>query len=167
MALDAAYLSRPIPGESLTSEPGNRPWEKPPQYATIEEAMAYYTQRILDPENHDSVLEPLEMGLPVINLANILTKTSVMNGVHSIDIAVLVTPVIEELIKTVADIHNVRFIPSFEAVAKANTISSRAAKNLVREVMAAKEQPPEEEAPAPEATEPKGLMAKPTKAMGE
>lgn len=166
MALDAAYLSRPIPGESLTSEPGNRPWEKPPQYATIEEAMAYYTQRILDPENHDSVLEPLEMGLPVINLANILTKTSVMNGVHSIDIAVLVTPVIEELIKTVADIHNVRYIPSFELLAKANTISSRQAKLIVNEVKAAKNKPAE--APAlQEESEPKGLMAKPTKATGE
>lgn len=91
---------------------------------------------------------------------------SVMNGVHTIDIAVLVTPVIEELIKTVADIQDVRYISSFEELAKGSTISSRAAKNIVRDVMAAKAQP-QAEAKAPEMVEPKGLMAKPTKAMGE
>ena len=28
----------PIPGQSLTDEPGNYPWEHPPQKASIEEA---------------------------------------------------------------------------------------------------------------------------------
>jgi hypothetical protein len=165
MAADTAYLNRPISGMSLTTEPGNRPWEKPPQLVTVEDAIEYYTKRILDPETHDNTLDVLETGLPVANLANILTKTSVMNGVHTIDVGVLVTPVIEELIKVVADIHGVPFIPSFEELVKKNTISSREAKKIVREVSMAKNKPAE--APAQESVEPKGLMAKPTKAMGE
>ena len=28
----------PIPGQSLTDEPGNYPWEHPPQFASVEEA---------------------------------------------------------------------------------------------------------------------------------
>ena len=165
MEADAAYLNRPIAGMSLTTEPGNRPWEKPPQLVTIEDAIDYYTKRILDPESHDSVLDTLETGLPVLNLANLLTKTSVMNGVHTIDVSVLVTPVVEELIKTVADIHGVPYISSFEEAIKRNTISSRQAKMIVREATASKNKPAE--APAPQAPESKGLMAKPTKAMGE
>ena len=165
MAADSAYLNRPIAGMSLTTEPGNRPWEKPPQLVTVEEAIEYYTKRILDPDSHDSVLDVLDAGLPVANLASILTKTSVMNGVHTIDVAVLVTPVIEELINTVADIHGVPFISSFEDLAKKATISNRQAKMIVREVTAAKNKPAA--TTAPEATEPKGLMAKPTKATGE
>ena len=161
-----AFLNAPIPGESLTTEPGNRPWENPPQLPTVEEAIEYYTKRILgDTENHESVLDMLETGLPVANAASILNKTSVMNGVHTIDVGILVTPVIEELLMTVADIYNVRYIPSVEDLAKATTISPRQAKMLFDEVKASKNKPVKQV--AEEVEQPRGLMAKPTKATGE
>lgn len=163
-----AFLNGPIPGESLTTEPGNRPWENPPQLSTVEEAIEYYTQRILgEVDNHDSVLDMLETGLPVTNAASILNKASVMNGVHTIDVGILVTPIIEELLMTVADIYNVRYIPSVDDLTEATTISSRQAKLLLKEVTDSKNAPVEEEA-AEESEQPRGLMAKPTtKATGE
>ena len=36
---DASSLNAPIPGMSLTTEPGNRPWENPPQIVTIDDAL--------------------------------------------------------------------------------------------------------------------------------
>ena len=32
----------PIPGQSLTDEPGNYPWEHPPQYVTTDGAADHY-----------------------------------------------------------------------------------------------------------------------------
>lgn len=166
MAAEMAFLNAPIPGESLTTEPGNRPWENPPQLPTVEEAIEYYTKRILgDTENHESVLDMLETGLPVANAASILNKTSVMNGVHTIDVGILVTPIIEELLMTVADIYNVRYVTSVEDLAKATTISPRQAKMLLDEVKTSKNKPAEQ--PAEQVDQPRGLMAKPTKATGE
>lgn len=161
-----AFLNAPIPGESLTTEPRNRPWENPPQLATVEDAIEYYTQRILaDIDNHESVLDILETGLPVENAASILLKTSVMDGVHTIDVGILVAPVIEELIMTVADMYNVKYIPSVADVVKATTISSRQAKLLLKEVKDSKNNPTPEATPEPEVS--RGLMAKPTKVTGE
>ena len=40
----ATPFDAPIPGQSLTDEPGNAPWEKPAQYDTVEEATNVLSQ---------------------------------------------------------------------------------------------------------------------------
>jgi hypothetical protein len=90
-----------------------------------------------------------------------------MNGVHTIDVGILVTPIIEELLMTVADMYDVRYIPSVEALTQASTISSRQAKLLLKEVQESQKKKSEEPA-MEEVEQPRGLMAKPTtKATGE
>ena len=39
----------PIPGQSLTREPGNAAYEQPPQYVDLDDAMEYMLPRILNP----------------------------------------------------------------------------------------------------------------------
>lgn len=157
MPADAAFINAPIPGMSLTSEPGNRPWENPPNLVSVEDAMEFYTKRILGtPENYDQVLDILESGLPVRNVANILMKTSVMEGNHTIDVGILVLPVIEELLMAVADMHNSEYTESIDSLFKENVVSRRQARLAVQEMQKSKA------TPAVEPTEqPKGLMAKP------
>ena len=46
----------PIPGMSLTGEPGNSPWEQPPKYDTVEESLAYYLEKL---DNEDLLDETL------------------------------------------------------------------------------------------------------------
>jgi hypothetical protein len=160
MAADTGFLNAPIPGMSLTSEPGDRPWESPPSLVTVEEAMEYYASKILgNRDAHDQLLDVLELGVPVSNLASILQKNSVMNGVHTLDVGMLVLPVIEELIMAVADMNDVRYVPSPEALQRSLTISPREARKAVERMRSlAKEQPVETE-------KPRGLMAKPTETM--
>ena len=157
MPANAGYINAPIPGMSLTSEPGNRPWENPPNLVSVEDAMEFYTKRILGtPENYDQVLDILESGLPVRNVANILMKTSVMEGNHTIDVGILVLPVIEELLMAVADMHNSKYTESIDSVFKENVVSRRQARLAVQEMQKSKA------TPTVEPTEqPKGLMAKP------
>jgi hypothetical protein len=160
MAADTGYLNAPVAGMSLTAEPGSRPWENPPSLVTVEDAMEYYASKILgNKDAHDQLLDTIELGIPVSNIASILQKTSVMNGIHTLDVGLLVLPVIEELIMAVADMNGVSYIPSVEAVARATTVSPREARKAMEK---AKMKPAE---PTPEPEKPKGLMTKPTKAM--
>jgi len=157
MPADAAFINAPIPGMSLTSEPGNRPWENPPNLVSVEDAMEFYTKRILGtPENYDQVLDILESGLPVRNVANILMKTSVMEGNHTIDVGILVLPVIEELLMAVADMHNSEYTESIDSLFKENVVSRRQARLAVQELKKERAQPKVEPT-----EQPKGLMAKP------
>ena len=44
-------FDRPIPGQSLTDEPGNYPWEHPPQYTDLREARDRIFDGMTKPEN--------------------------------------------------------------------------------------------------------------------
>ena len=49
MAKKSPMLSAPIPGQSLTAEPGSRPWEKPAKYTTVEETLKFYIEDLSQP----------------------------------------------------------------------------------------------------------------------
>ena len=96
-------MDAPIAGQSLTSEVGNRPWQNPPQYSTVEQAIEYYMPKILDPKLAPEILQVIELGIPITTIANALQLGGVMQGLHSIDIGVLVLPVLVELMIKIAD----------------------------------------------------------------
>jgi len=96
---DNPLLDAPIPGQSLTTEPGNRPWENPPQYTTVEEAIQFYMNRFSDPEMGTRVLDILEDSkVPVTVLVEVITMGGVMQGLHTIDVGIMVTPILVEFI---------------------------------------------------------------------
>ena len=168
---DAGYINAPIPGMSLTSEPGNRPWENPPLLVTVEDALEFYISKIIaDSNSHDAVLEMLELQMPVENIANLLNKMSVMEGYHTIDVGILVLPAIEEMIMAVADMHGVRYAESVDQIMKGFSASPRAVRMAMKDLeqsMNAPETPPAEANPVPMEEATKGLMARPQKGMGE
>ena len=103
MAEDNNLFDAPIAGQSLTAELGARPWQQAPMYATVEEAFEYYATKITNPAINDSLFDTLEMGTPVGPVAEILVQSGAMEGKHSIDVSILILPVIMELIAYVAD----------------------------------------------------------------
>ena len=133
---DASSLNAPIPGMSLTTEPGNRPWENPPQLNTVEEAVEYYTDKLTEPEKIDYLLEALSLEVSVEAIADALTTSSVMNGIHTVDVSILVSPVLYELIKYIAEIHDMEYIESYEEVAKKNKIPKHEITSIVSKIKA-------------------------------
>ena len=97
-------LDAPIAGMSLTHEVGARPWQSPPQYNTIEEALSFYLPRIGDPNYIGPVIGLLESGTSLTTIAETMTLVGTMEGKHSIDVAVLVNPVIVEYLKGIGDL---------------------------------------------------------------
>jgi len=89
-------FTAPIPGMSLTREPGNAPWEQPPLFSKPEEALNFYFEKLSDEDTLDDTLFTLEQGYPLEAFVDSLTSYGVMEGYHTFDVKVLISPVIHE-----------------------------------------------------------------------
>jgi len=107
-------LDAPIPGHSLTKELGSRPWQQPAQYTTVEDALDYYIPRLESDEVTEQLLDVLEMGIPVTTVANTMQLSSVMEGKHSVDVGMLILPVLVELIMLIADSAKIEYTSGLE-----------------------------------------------------
>lgn len=159
-------IDAPIAGQSLTSELGNRPWENPPQYTTVEEALEYYIPRIMEPSLRNDMLNVLEMGVPITTFANALQMGAVMQGKHTIDVGVLVLPVLIETIAYVADMEDIKYNTGTEMEMEDNTFSESniaLAKKRIQERMANEKNKPamKKEMPVEEDTEDEDMMEAP------
>ena len=96
-------FDRPTPGMSLTAELGNRPWQQPPQYTTVEEALQWYIPRLTNPEMLDQLLNVMESGIPLTTIADAMQTGGVMEGKHSLDVGILILPVLIETMAYLAE----------------------------------------------------------------
>ena len=156
MASPNLFLDAPIPGQSLTVEPGSVPWENPPQYVTLADAVGFYTEKMDDPEIILDLLDTLKRDIPILTIVNTLTKASLMKGYHTVDIGFLVTPILVEMIKTIAELNDVPYIISYDDQMKTERVSPRVIKQLIDEMRAKVEANPDTIVEQPR----KGLMAK-------
>lgn len=93
----------PIPGMALTAELGGRPWQNPPQFSTVDEAIEFYMGRMATEEYMEQAVEVMEMGVPITTIANTMQMAGVMEGKHSIDVGMLVTPLLMEMLMLIAE----------------------------------------------------------------
>jgi len=94
-----SLLDAPIPGQSLTDQPKNWPWENPPEMADPEEATQYYINKLADEEIMDDLTVLLGSDMPLAPFVKTLLTMGVMNGLHSIDVSMIIAPVIHAFIK--------------------------------------------------------------------
>ena len=88
----------PIPGQSLTDEPGNYPWEHPPQTASIEEAADAVYESIMKEENMARMFTLLRMGIPIEALVKVITFSGFLEGKWTVDVAKLLEPIVAMMI---------------------------------------------------------------------
>ena len=103
-------LRAPIAGMSLTKEPGNAPWEQPALYNTPEEALGFYFQKLENGEIVDDIMFSLENDFPLEILVDSMTSVGVMEGYHSVDVKTLISPVLHEHLKTLAETLDITFV---------------------------------------------------------
>ena len=102
-------FNRPIPGQSLTAPLGDRPWQTPPQYTTVEEALDYYIPRLDSDEVSSQLIDVMEMGIPVTDIANTMQLAGVLEGKHTVDVGMLILPVLVELIMLIGDAAKIKY----------------------------------------------------------
>jgi len=97
----------PIPGQSLTDEPGNYPWEHAPQTASIEEATDYVYESIMKPKNMERMFTMLRMGIPIEALVKVITFSGFLEGKWTVDVAKLLEPIVAMMITGEASLANI------------------------------------------------------------
>jgi len=132
MELEEVSFDRPIPGQGMTSELGARPWEKPPQYTTVDEALSYYLPKLSDDEFAKNLVNVMEMGVPITSLANTIQMSSVMEGRHSVDVGILILPVLIEAMRFIGDSANIEYVVGNEG--KKSKVDDDLAKRVATEM---------------------------------
>lgn len=170
-------FNAPIPGQSLTSEPKNAAWENPPQFAAPEDALFWHMERLQEPERVDAMVNLLEEGIDVVSLTEGILRAAVADGRHSIDVSLIIAPVIHEYITGTADAIGIEYDEGLEDEDKLdeNTLqyeaNLKAAEKVLGDIEAGKQPdlqeleeaaPVQEEMEEPVAEKPKGLMARET-----
>jgi hypothetical protein len=165
-------LMAAVPGQSLTDYPKNYPWERPPEMIDPNEAIKFHIDRVSDPDIIDNVLDVIEFGVPVKTLSESMMTAAVASGVHSIDVSLIVEPIVRDFIMKAADMAGVKYKETFKP--DELTVTQRASLfddvvestpegerdkgfELVKEAAESMQEEPVEETTE---EEPKGLMAR-------
>jgi len=107
-------FAAPIPGQSLTTEPKNMPFERPPEIVDPIEALDMHIENITNQDAMEDALYFLEKGLTLTALVEGVLRSAVMEGMHSIDVSLIIAPVLHEYIKGLALESGVEFDEGFE-----------------------------------------------------
>jgi hypothetical protein len=172
-------FSGPIPGQSLTVEPGSVPWENPPVHADPLDALEMYMEQLTDETVVDDLMDMVDIGVPISVVAGVMLSRGVMEGYHTVDVKLLLMPIVSAQLKGLADVLGLDYKMSMDdyadkdAAAKKKRAAKLAAKLAMRmenmkgekdggeiiledtqqqlEAGNVEEQPAEQMAPAPEA----------------
>jgi len=96
-------FSAPIPGQSLTSEPKNSPWENPPQISSPEDALMWHIDRLTKKDKTKAAVTMLQLGIDVVTLTEGILRAAVSEGRHTIDVSLIIAPIVHEFIKNIAE----------------------------------------------------------------
>jgi len=137
----------PIPGQSLTDEPGNYPWEHAPQYTDIDEIISGLYDTLTKPNIARQLIGMLDAGVPVEAIVRVITFGGFMEGKYNPDVGFVIAEPLMNLVSAIgirAGVTNLKL--SLEDLSSDDFIKD-ISKNIESEI-------PNEE-------KPKGLLARP------
>ena len=156
----------PVAGQGMTAELGSRPWQNPPQYATVEQALEWYIPRLVSEELYEGIVDTMELGVPLTTMADTLQTGGVLQGLHTIDVGMLAIPVIIEMLAYIGDDAGVDYTLGTEraideaAIPKTKiALALKKVREKLPQALEEREEEPEVE-PTDIAPEPSGLMAR-------
>jgi len=88
----------PVPGQSLTDEPGNYPWEHAPQFATVEDASHSIWNGMHKEETMEKILVLLDAGLTVEEIVKVIVFAGFVEGKFNPDVGLLLVPIVSDMV---------------------------------------------------------------------
>lgn len=166
-----------IPGQSLTAEPKNAPYENPPQMTNPDDAILWHLERLTEEDRMEALFDMLELGMDVVTITEGLLRGAVLEGYHSIDVSMIIAPVIHEFVTSSANLAGIEYEEGFpDDTEKRDLVryqinSRKASKKLAELDMEVEDEGPEldveDDMPIPEEVDmdtvkeaPMGLMAR-------
>ena len=94
--MDASNLhfNKAVPGEAITSKPGQYPFDQPPLLVSPVDAMEHVLNDYLSSNHAEEALKLMIAGVTLEVLANVIVKTGFMDGTFSVDVAEIIKPAI-------------------------------------------------------------------------
>jgi len=81
-------FDHPIPGQSLTEEPGKHSFERPPEIVDVDDAVAYIVDKIETSSGGKEDLQKQMMaGMPIESIVNTIALTGFSEGIWTPDVA--------------------------------------------------------------------------------
>ena len=150
----------PIPGQSLTDEPGNYPWEHAPQFTDVDEVIGDLYDSLTKPNIARQLIAMLDAGVPVEAIVRVITFGGFMEGKYNPDVGFIIAEPLMNLVSAIgirAGVSNLRlsledlgsddFIKDMADLKAANEEIKTIAKGITQD--------------APSQDKPAGLLAKP------
>jgi len=158
--LTAGQVLQPIPaGISWTAPEKSRAWQNPPKFTKLSDVANNYISMLSSKNMANSVLDAVETKAPLASLAESIMLAGVLKGAHTLDTGILVMPIIIEMLKTVAMIHDIKTVTYSEEYDDMRSIPTRA----VKMALASNMEMPTEEMSSPVEELKTGLMQRKTK----
>ena len=101
-------FDHPIPGQSLTDEPGKWAFEKPPEFTDVDDAVDYVVEQISEnPEAIEKFEKLMITGMPIESIVNTISFSGFSEGKWTPDIAELIKPPLSAFFVILAQEENI------------------------------------------------------------
>ena len=102
---------RPIPGESLTSDPDmSTPWTSPPTFTRKTEALEYYFEFFTSEEIYGPLMDSIEGGVPLIDIAKTILFKGFQDGLINPDMILLLAEPLVYMLAALAERVEIEFV---------------------------------------------------------
>jgi hypothetical protein len=83
-------MNRPIPGQSLTTDPENpAPYERPPEFTNVHEASMYMWDFVTDDETYVALMTGISKGVPIMSIVQVLLFDQFQQGKFNPDLMMM------------------------------------------------------------------------------
>ena len=87
---EVSKMNRPIPGQSLTTDPENpAPYEKPPEFTNVHEASMYMWDFVTEDETYVALMTGISKGVPVMSIVQVLLFDQFQQGKFNPDLMMM------------------------------------------------------------------------------
>ena len=111
----------PIPGENYTSDTKNYPWHQPPEFTSLSKALDYTSKRMTDKKVIVGLVAAMEMGIPLVNVSQMILMQGVSEGKWTVDFALLMAGPTVKILEIIADFFEVEIVLGIEEEEKYTT----------------------------------------------
>ena len=108
----------PIPGQSFFDPPGGPAWERPPKHVDVETAMADYVDQLDDNDVKEVMFSLMDAQVPLDTIVNMVVRGGQMKGLHSVDVGVMLRPMIHEYYGFLAEQAGIKYVDTAEDLVK-------------------------------------------------
>ena len=125
----------PVPGQSLTTTPKNAPYERPPQVTDPRKALQIHVENLSNKQSVEDLKYYVEMGLDVKTIVEAILRSAVAEGVHSIDISLIIAPLLHQIIVSIFDKMGIEYDEGISNVLEEENINFQRNKMRARKML--------------------------------